>query len=138
MAKEFKAPMVQDYRTEIAVVTAATTDRTGATTTNLVKLCDTGEVGSKLTAIHFKGQGDSAASTGLIFIRKAEGDYLLFDEVTLEARSATNSVESQQNRALYEDLPLQSGIEIFVGVTALSTTDAWNVFGIISDYKNIV
>jgi hypothetical protein len=136
--KEFKAPMVQDYRTEIATVIAPTTDKTGATTTNLVKLCEAGANQSKLSAIHFKCQGDSVAATGLIFLRKATGDYVLFDEVVLSPTTSSATERTAMNFVLYDDMPLEDGVEVFVGVTALSGTVKWNAFAIIADYKEAV
>ena len=132
--KEYKAPMVQDYRTENCVITAVTTDKTGATTTNLVKLCEAGSKGSKLSAIRFKCQGSSVNSTALIFIRKNAGVYLLFDELTLTAIDSSSTLPSDQNIALYDDLPIGSDIEIYVGITALSGVFGWNAFAIMADY----
>ncbi len=135
--KEFTTPMVQDFgrSLDFAVVTAATTDKTGATTTNLVKLCEGSSAGSKLSSIVFKCQGTSVDATGLIFVRKSEGDYLLFDEIPLAAITSSNTAPSERNAAVYGDLPFDDNVEIYVGVTALSASVNWTVFAIIGDYE---
>jgi hypothetical protein len=71
-------------------------------------------------------------------LRKATGDYVLFDEVPLAAITSSDIANTEHNVVLYDDLPLEDGVEVFVGVTALSGTVKWNVFGIIADYKEAV
>ena len=136
MAKEFKAPMVQDFKVEMAEITDVTTDKTGATTTNLVKLCEGGTNESKITAIHFKCQGTSDNATALIFLKQGT-DYLLFDEVFLSAKTSNATTPSEQNRALYDDLAIASGTEVYVGVTAIEGTTKWNAFAIMAEYKAV-
>lgn len=102
-------------------VTGTTTDRTGATATNLLTLYTGGTNGSKITQIICKIAGTSVASSVLIFITDKNGANLsLFDEIAVSAITASNTVASFRAVNVYTDLELQSGQIIKVGVTALS------------------
>jgi hypothetical protein len=73
----------------IVTVTAATTDRTGATTTNLVNLLTATSSGTKITQIGAKVAGNNAATLVLIFITDTAGaNPKLFDEIALPAVTA--------------------------------------------------
>jgi hypothetical protein len=120
--------------TKIVTVTAATTDRTGATTTNLVELLTAGTDGTKITQIGAKVAGTNAATLVLIFITDTAGaNPKLFDEIVLNAITASTTVTSQRNVTAYSDLQLKSGQKVLVGTT-VAITNGVNVFAIKGDY----
>lgn len=120
--------------TKIVTVTAATTDRTGATTTNLVELLTAGTDGTKITQIGAKVAGTNAATLVLIFITDTAGaNPKLFDEIALASVTASTTVTSQRQVTAYSDLQLKSGQKVLVGIT-VAVTDGVNVFTIKGDY----
>jgi hypothetical protein len=120
--------------TKIVTVTAATTDRTGATTTNLVELLTAGTDGTKITQIGAKVAGTNASVLVLIFITDTAGaNPKLFDEIGLLAITASTTVTSQRAVTAYSDLQLKSGQKVLVGTT-VAITDGVNVFAIKGDY----
>lgn len=120
--------------TKIVTVTAATTDRTGATTTNLVELLTAGTDGTKITQIGAKVAGTNAATLVLIFITDTAGaNPKLFDEITLSAITPSTTLASNRNVTAYSDLQLKSGQKVLVGTT-VAITDGVNVFAIKGDY----
>jgi hypothetical protein len=120
--------------TKIVTVTAATTDRTGATTTNLVELLTAGTDGTKITQIGAKVAGTNAATLVLIFITDTAGtNPKLFDEIVINAVTPSTIARSFRNSVAYDDLQLKSGQKVFVGTT-VAITDGVNVFAIKGDY----
>ena len=120
--------------TKIVTVTAATTDRTGATTTNLVELLTAGTDGTKITQIGAKVAGTNTACLVLIFITDTAGaNPKLYDEIGLEAITASTTVTSQRQVTAYSDLQLKSGQKVLVGIT-VAQTDGVNIFAIKGDY----
>jgi hypothetical protein len=120
--------------TKIVTVTAATTDRTGATTTNLVELLTAGTDGTKITQIGAKVAGTNASVLVLIFITDTAGaNPKLFDEFLLNPITPSTTLASARLVIPYSDLQLKSGQKIFVGTT-VAITDGVNVFAIKGDY----
>ena len=120
--------------TAIVTVTAATTDRTGATTTNLSDLLTAATDGTKITQIGAKVAGDNTACLVLIFITDtAEANPKLYDEIAMEAITASTTVTSQRQVTAYSDLQLKAGQKIQVGIT-VAQTDGVNIFAIKGDY----
>jgi len=120
--------------TAIVTVTAATTDRTGATTTNLSDLLTAGTDGTKITQIGAKVAGDNTACLVLIFITDTAGaNPKLYDEIGLEAITASTTVTSQRQVTAYSDLQLKAGQKVQVGIT-VAQTDGVNIFAIKGDY----
>lgn len=120
--------------TKIVTVTAATTDRTGATTTNLVELLTAGTDGTKITQIGAKVAGTNTACLVLIFITDTAGaNPKLYDEIVLEAITASTTVTSQRAVTAYSDLQLKGGQKVLVGIT-VAQTDGVNIFAIKGDY----
>jgi hypothetical protein len=120
--------------TKIVTVTAATTDRTGATTTNLVELLTAGTDGTKITQIGAKVAGTNAAVLVLIFITDTAGaNPKLFDEFLLIPITPSTTLASARLVIPYSDLQLKSGQKIFVG-TSVAITGGVNVFAIKGDY----
>jgi hypothetical protein len=120
--------------TKIVTVTAATTDRTGATTTNLAELLTAGTDGTKITQIGAKVAGTNTACLVLIFITDTAGaNPKLYDEIGLEAITASTTVTSQRAVTAYSDLQLKSGQKVLVGTT-VAQADGVNIFAIKGDY----
>ena len=120
--------------TKIVTVTAATTDRTGATTTNLVELLTAGTDGTKITQIGAKVGGSNSATSVLIFITDTVGaNPKLYDEIGLEPITASTTVTSQRAVTAYSDLQLKGGQKVLVGIT-VAVTDGVNIFAIKGDY----
>jgi hypothetical protein len=120
--------------TKIVTVTDATTDRTGATTTNLAELLTAGTDGTKITQIGAKVAGDNTACLVLIFITDTAGaNPKLYDEIGLDAITASTTVTSQRSVTAYSDLQLKSGQKVLVGTT-VAQSDGVNIFAIKGDY----
>ena len=118
----------------IVTVTAATTDRTGATTTNLVNLLTATSSGTKITQIGAKVAGNNVATLVLIFITDTAGaNPKLFDEIALPAVTASNQATSQRQVNVYSDLQLKAGQIIKVGATVISGGNI-NIFAVKGDY----
>jgi len=115
-------------------VTAATTDRTGATTANLSELLTAATDGTKITQIGAKAGGSNAATIVLIFITNTSGtNPKLYDEIAMEAVTAGTTTTSQRQVTAYSDLQLKSGQKVLVGIT-VAVTDGINIFAIKGDY----
>jgi len=118
----------------IVTVTAATTDRTGATTTNLVNLLTATSSGTKITQIGAKVAGNNVATLVLIFITDTAGaNPKLFDEIALPAVTAGNTTTSQRQVNVYSDLQLKAGQVVKVGATVISGGNI-NIFAVKGDY----
>lgn len=120
--------------TAIVTVTAATTDRTGATTANLSDLLTAATDGTKITQIGAKAAGDNTACLVLIFITDTAGaNPKLYDEIAMDAVTASTTVTSQRQVTAYSDLQLKAGQKVQVGIT-VAQTDGVNIFAIKGDY----
>ncbi len=104
-----------------AKITAATTDKTGATITNIKTLYTAGANGGKVTQIGFKAEGTSVAGLLLIWITDTLGNNpMLFDEIPVTAITTSNTVATNRVFSAYNDLQLAAGQQIKVGVTTIS------------------
>ena len=120
--------------TKIVTVTTATTDRTGATTTNLAELLTAGTDGTKITQIGAKVAGTNTACLVLIFITDTAGaNPKLYDELALLAVTPSTSLASARISIPYSDLQLKSGQKVLVGIT-VAQADGVNIFAIKGDY----
>ncbi len=70
-----------------AVLSAATTDKSGATTTNIVDILTGVAAGTEVTEINVKADNDPADCIILIFIHNGT-DYRLYDEIDIGNPSA--------------------------------------------------
>jgi len=114
-------------------ITATTTDKTGATTTNLITLYTAATNGTKVTQIGFKFVGTSTAGTFLIFISDTDGTTLrLFDELLMSAVTSSTTAITHRQVISYSDLQLASGQKIIVGATTANTNI--DVFAQIGDF----
>lgn len=117
-----------------ATVTTATTDRTGATTVNLSELLVASTSGTKITQIGAKVAGSNVSTLVLIFITDTSGNNpKLFDEIALNAVTASTTVTSQREVTAYADLQLKSGQKVLVGTT-VAVTAGVNIFAVKGDY----
>lgn len=120
--------------TAIVTVTAATTDRTGATTANLSDLLTASTDGTKITQIGAKVAGTNTACLVLIFITDTAGaNPKLYDEIGLEPITASTTTTSERQVTAYSDLQLKAGQKVQVGIT-VAQTDGVNIFAIKGDY----
>jgi hypothetical protein len=120
--------------TKIVTVTAATTDRTGATTTNLAELLTAATDGTKITQIGAKVAGTNTSCLVLIFITDTSGaNPKLYDEIGLLAITASTTTTSQRAVTAYSDLQLKSGQKVLVGTTVAQAAGV-NIFAIKGDY----
>jgi hypothetical protein len=118
----------------IVTVTAATTDRTGATTTNLATLLTATTNGTKITQIGAKAAGSNVATGVLIFISDTSGaNFKLYDEIAMSPITADNTTTSQRAVTAYSDLQLKVGQVVKVGIT-VAVTAGINIFAIKGDY----
>jgi hypothetical protein len=117
------------------VITATTTDRTGATTTNLQTLITGSVDGTKITQIGVKYQGTSVVGSILIFVTDTAGLNLeLIDEIQVFAVTATDSVPSFRSVNLYNDFQIAAGSIVRVGMTTISGTIPSTVFCFAGNY----
>jgi hypothetical protein len=100
----------------------------------LVELLTAGTDGTKITQIGAKVAGDNTACLVLIFITDTAGaNPKLYDEIGLEAITASTTVTSERAVTAYSDLQLKSGQKVLVGTT-VAQADGVNIFAIKGDY----
>lgn len=113
-----------------AVLSAATTDKTGATTTNIVDILTGVAAGTEVTEVVVKADGDPADCVVLIFVHNGT-DYRLYDEIDVgnpAAGSATVAAYGPDSR-FYTGLFLPgTGWKVAAAVTAVPTAGNVNVW----------
>lgn len=108
--------------TKLALITAATTDKSGATPANMVDLVTAATDGTKITWIKFKHAGNSTAGLYLIWITDTSGaNPRLYAELTIAAVTSSASVATNENVVFTPDLQLKSGQKIVVGATTATS-----------------
>jgi hypothetical protein len=118
-----------------SVITALTTDRTGATVGNLQTLITGSTDGTKITQIGVKFQGTSVAGSILIFVSDQAGANLeLFDEIQVTAVTANDTTPSFRSVNLYNDFQIASGSQVRVGMTTISGATGSTVFCMAGNY----
>jgi hypothetical protein len=112
-----------DRRMGRAVLSAATTDKTGATVTNIVDILTGVAAGTEITEINVKADGDPADCVILIFVHNGT-DYRLYDEIDIAnpaAGSATTVAYGPEFR-YYTGLFLPSASwKLAAAITAVPT-----------------
>jgi hypothetical protein len=107
----------------LAKVTAATTDKTGGTPTNLVLLgtATVGGPGGTMSDIHIKGTATNVAASLLIFIMRS-AVYYLVGEIAMPATTsdAVGDISYDSNKTVLND-NLQAGDAVYVGCTQAQT-----------------
>lgn len=108
--------------TKLGSITATTTDKSGATTTNLVSVVTGATDGTKVTQIRYKSTGNSTAGTFLVFISDTAGANLrLHAESVYTTISSSTTVASAEGTLFFRDLQLKAGQQVFVGATVVTT-----------------
>lgn len=114
-----------------AVLSAATTDKTGATVTNIVDIIATAAVpaaGAEIQEIIVKADGDPADCTVLIFIHNGT-DYRLYDEFDIGNPTAgSTTVAGYPEGRLYSGLFLENGQKLAAAITVVPTAGNVNVW----------
>jgi hypothetical protein len=105
-----------------AVITGATTDKSGATPANLVDLFTGGTDGTKCTWIKFKHVGNSTAGQYLVFITDTAGaNPRLYAELAIAAVTSSATVATNENTLFLPDFQLKSGQKVMVGATTATS-----------------
>lgn len=112
-----------------AVLSAATTDKTGATTTNIVDVITGAAAGTEITEITVKADGDPADCVILIFIHNGT-NYKLYEEIDIgnpAAGSATSPAYYETR--YYTGLFLEdASMKVAAAITAVPTAGSVNVW----------
>jgi hypothetical protein len=87
-----------------AVLSAATTDKTGATTTNIVDILTGAAAGTEVTELQVKADGDPADCVILIFIHNGT-NYVLYTEIDIG-----NPAAGSTTVAAYEETRYYTGL----------------------------
>jgi len=105
-----------------AAITGTTTDKSGATATNIVDLVTATTDGTKVTLITYKHVGNSSAGTFLVWITDTSGaNPRLYAEQTYSAVTSSTTVATAGGQLVFPDLQLKSGQKIQVGATVTTT-----------------
>lgn len=108
--------------TRIAAITGTTTDKSGATTANIVDLVTGATDGTKVTRIVYKHVGNSTAGTFLVWVTDTAGaNPRLLAEQTYSAITSSTTVATAGGELIFKDLQLKSGQKIQVGATVVTT-----------------
>lgn len=108
--------------TRLAKITGTTTDKSGATTTNLVDLVTGAADGTKVTQIKFKHEGNSSAGVALVFVTDTAGaNPKLLAEGSYTAVTSSTTVTTAEVIIVLTDLQLKSGQKIQVGATVVTS-----------------
>lgn len=108
--------------TKLALITAATTDKSGATPANMVDLVTAATDGTKITWIKFKHVGTSTGGLYLIWITDTSGaNPRLYAELTIASVTPSSTVSTNENVVFMPDLQLKSGQKIVVGATTATS-----------------
>lgn len=108
--------------TRLAVITGTTTDKSGATTANIVDLVTAATDGTKVTQIKFKSVGNSTAGLGLVWVTDTSGaNPRLLGEGVYSTVTSSATVATTEVTLFFRDLQLKSGQKIQVGATVVTT-----------------
>jgi hypothetical protein len=108
--------------TRLATITDTTTDKSGATTANIVTLLTAATDGTKVTRIKFKHVGNSTAGIGLVWVTDTAGaNPRLISESNYSAITSSTVVATAETEIIYNDLQLKTGQQIWVGATVVTT-----------------
>lgn len=116
------------------VVSAATTDKTGATTTNIVDILTGVAAGTKIEEVVFQCDGNPGDCTFMVFIYNGT-DYRLYDDIDVGDQAASsNTVAGFRLVRQYNGLYLPStSYKIAAGVTVITSGNV-NVFAAGGDF----
>jgi len=123
MAQNTLAVFALKPETKVARITAATTDKTGDTTTNIVTLLTGATDGTKVTWVKFKFEGTSTAGIALIWVTDtADADNYFLDGQAYSAITTSDTVETAETIFYFNDLQLKSGQKLKVGITTATSS----------------
>lgn len=112
-----------------AVLSAATTDKTGATATNIVDILTGVAAGTEVTEITVKADGDPADCVILIFLHNGTS-YVLYEEFDIGNPAAGSTTVAAYNETRYYTgifLPSTSW-KIAAAITVVPTAGSVNVW----------
>jgi hypothetical protein len=122
MAANTKPVFALSPETRLATITATTTDKSGATTANIVDLVTASTDGTKVTQIVYKHVGNSSAGILLVWVTDTSGaNPRLLAESTYSAITSSTTVATAGGTLTFNDLQLKSGQKIQVGATVTTT-----------------
>lgn len=123
MAANFQPVFALKPETKVnCIITATTTDKSGATQTNIKNLLTASTDGTKVTWIKFKHAGNSTAGIFLIWITDTSGaNPTLFYEQSYTSITSSSTVTTAEGTITFNDLQLKSGQKIQVGATVVTT-----------------
>jgi hypothetical protein len=125
MAKNTLAVFVKDVIYDLIKITATTTDKTGATTTNMKKIHTVPTDDGKYTVIGFKHEGNSSLGIFFVWVVRSGVAYLVREKQYTAATSST-TVVTIGDSFIENDFQLVAGDEIWVGASVVtSTLVAW-------------
>lgn len=112
-----------------AVLSAATTDRSGATTTNIVDILTGVAAGTEVTEITVQADNDPADCIILIFLHNGT-DYRLYEEFDIgNPAAASTTVSAYREQRYYTGLFLPSASwKLAAAITVVPTAGSVNVF----------
>lgn len=118
-----------------AILSAATTDRTGATTPNIKDILTGAATGTRLDELVVQADGDPADCTILWFIHNGT-DYRLFDDWDIgDAAAASTTVSGYRERRTYANLWLPSAsFKIAAAITVAPTSGNVNAWVLGADF----
>lgn len=125
MAANVQAVFALKPERKVGKITAATTDKSGATTTNIIDMLTAATDGTKVTRIVYKFEGTSTAGTFLVWVTDTSNttNYLIYEE-TYSAITSSTTVATAGGAINFNDLQLKSGQRLKVGATTVNTTIA--------------
>lgn len=112
-----------------AVLSAATTDRTGATTANIADILTGVAAGTQINELVVQADGNPADCVVLIFLHNGT-DYRLFDEFDLgDPAAASTTLTGYREARQYANLWLPSGSwKVAAAITVVPTAGNVNVW----------
>jgi hypothetical protein len=115
-------------------ITGSYTDRTGVTS-GLYTLATAGPSGSKITQIGVKFTGNTVTGSLMIFVTNTAGtNPRLFDEVPIASSTVSSTSGSFRAVNTYSDFQINSGAQIRVGLTTISSSVSCSVFAMQGDF----
>jgi hypothetical protein len=128
MAKNTLAVFAKDPIYQPNKITATTTDKTGATTTNMKLLHTVPTDDAKYTRVEFKHEGTSGAGIALVWVVRSSVAYLIREQ-TYSAITSSTTVATAEARITENDWQFVAGDEIWVGATVVTSTIVAHLFG---------
>lgn len=119
---------IQTTKNKFANVTAATTDYTGATTTNIITLMTAGANGSKVFEIDVTVPVTSAAGIVQIWVDDAgAGTYRLFDTIPITAVTVGTTTAPFRASRTYDNFVLTALTVVKAGVSVINNPTVVNI-----------